>query len=87
VKTRPLPLIGVIKSDLPEPAGDLEALFALFRFEPRTRADAEALLRFIGDDPEAFETWRSIADDDEHATFRGALAKAMLSFQRREPTA
>jgi hypothetical protein len=62
----------------------LEALFALFRFEPRTRADAEALLRFIGDDPDSFETWRSIADDDEHATFRGALAKAMLSAPERD---
>jgi len=62
----------------------LEALFAIFSFEPCTTADAEALLRFIGNDPEAFETWRSVADDDEKDTFRGRLAKAMLSAAVRD---
>jgi hypothetical protein len=38
---------------------------------------AAIISRAAGGDPEAFETWRSIANDDEQNTFRGALANVL----------
>jgi hypothetical protein len=35
----------------------LDALFAVFNFEPATEADADTLVEFIVDNPEAFSAW------------------------------
>jgi hypothetical protein len=50
----------------------------VFNFEPTTKADAGTLLEFIADNPEAFRTWLSIADDDDRATFFGRISVALL---------
>jgi hypothetical protein len=60
----------------------LDALFAIFNFGPATEADADTLVEFRVDNPEAFTAWLLVECRCRltfRATFFARLAEALAS--------